>query len=141
MEKIQSICHLRLKKPRRNSMKVKNAFLGLFLSVTTLACGDIPYEPQHFFLDASETEFIYSLDHIYINQPRELDFLFLTGFGIQYLEWRQLFLDEIQADVYSGECIEEDEEPDNTIHYVGRIALFGRFTEDRAKQIPCDGSR
>lgn len=124
-------------------MIIRKAILCLFFGVTTLACGVIQAKQEYFRLDSQELKFIYSMDQIHISQPDQLDFLFLSGFGMKYLEWKQLFLDEIEADHYEGyefddpDCAEEECRP----FELGRFFLFGRYTEDLAKQQPVDGNR
>ena len=120
-------------------MKIKSAFFCLFFAVMSMTCGVIQAEQGYLFLDTSELKFIYSLDQIYISHPRELDFMFLSGFGMKYMEWKQLFLDEIEADCYSGKCISEEDTDEISPIYIGRVALFGRCKKELAKQIPCDG--
>jgi len=112
-------------------MKLRNAFLCLFLSVTSLCCGSTPCNRRHFFLDASELKFIYMLDQIYRQQPNELDFLFLSGFDMHYLEWKGLFLDELQTDFGIEDGNEFLEE--NVEKYRKKIVLIN--------QIPIDKSR
>ena len=99
-------------------MKVKFAFFGLIFAVSSLMATSLQIPDQYFLLDTSEMKFLRSLDAIHAEQPEELDFLFLSGFGLFYQDWKKIFLDEVESDLGIYRYVDEKGRP--SIEYIGR---------------------